>query len=173
MPVRSVGLAACAMAVLLLAIALISGRMAYSAPAALKGATPAATGAWVRLPAVSGRPAAGYLTLSGGEKAEVLTGASSPAAERVELHESAMADGRMRMNRLSSVPLPVGGTVSFAPGGLHLMLFGLKAQPGDSVPITLELASGATLSVKAQARPASAHAPAGNSEGGAAGHRPR
>src|SRR3546814_4849154 len=57
-------------------------------------ATPAAAAdlklsdAWVRLPAVEGRPAAGYLMVTGGAKPQTITGASSPSAERAELHAS-------------------------------------------------------------------------------------
>lgn len=50
----------------------------------------------------------------------------------------------MRMERVDGVAVPAGGTVRFAPGGYHLMLFGLK--PGmRSVPLTFGFASGGTV----------------------------
>ena len=69
-----------------------------------------------------------------------LVGASSPAARAVEIHEMRMDGDVMRMRELpEGLALPAGQAVQLKPGGLHLMLQGLK-QPlktGDRVPVTL------------------------------------
>lgn len=73
-----------------------------------------------------------------------LIGASSEAAEAVEIHKSIMgADGVMRMVPQSAVPLPADGEVEFTPGGLHIMLVGLKLdlKVGDSIQVTLHFKS--------------------------------
>lgn len=104
---------------------------------------------WSR-PAVAGSSGAGFMTLiNHGRAPAVLTGAESPAAARVEIHRSDMAGGVMRMARQAQVAVPAGGRVTFAPGGYHLMLIGLKAplKAGDSVPATLTFADGARLKV--------------------------
>ena len=45
--------------------------------------------------------------------------------------------------------IPNGGSVMFAPGGLHIMLMGAKEtfEPGDTFPLTLVFASGARFDV--------------------------
>jgi copper(I)-binding protein len=68
----------------------------------------------------------------------VFLGMETPVAERVEMHQSAMAGGVMKMSRLASVPVPAHGTATFAPGGNHLMLVKLKTPlvAGQLVPAT-------------------------------------
>ncbi len=88
---------------------------------------------------------AGYFTINNsGATADRLLSASSPAFNKIEMHETRMADGMMSMNQLMEVPVDAGVTVEFKPGGLHLMLMGIK-QPlevGDKVPVTLTFESG-------------------------------
>lgn len=125
-------------------------------------AAPAVEGAWVRLSPVSSRPAGGYFTVKGGPKADALVGASSPKAERVEMHSMTMTDGVMRMRAEKSLAVPAYGKLLFAPGGNHLMLFGVAAgvQPGQTVPLTLVFQSGAKVTTTAEVRAANAPAKA-------------
>ena len=135
---------------------LLAAAAALLAPAAL-AAAPAApvtvTAAWVRLPAVPGRPAAAYFTLTGGAVAARLTGVASPAAKRAEMHRSATADGIASMAAVAEVAIPPRAIVRFASGGYHVMLFGLdsKLRPGQPVPLTLRFAGGGTTTVAAKA----------------------
>ncbi len=43
------------------------------------------------------------------------------------------------MRPVEAIPVAAGGTVTLAPGGLHMMLIGLRQalKPGDSFPLTL------------------------------------
>lgn len=113
---------------------------------------PGVEDAWVRLPAVPGRPAAGYAIVHGGSGGNaVLTGVTSPAVQRAELHESmASHDGMMAMRPLDRVR--VKGTVGFAPGGKHLMLFGLSPdlRAGGTVPLTFGFGDGTKVTVEAR-----------------------
>lgn len=112
----------------------------------------AADDAWVRLPAVAGRPGAAYFTLHGGAAETALARVTTDAAARAELHES-MAMGHMTtMRPLASVPLPAGGTIRFAPGGNHVMLFDLKPglAPGGSATLRLTFADGTVATVPAR-----------------------
>jgi len=117
-------------------------------------AAPAVAGAWVRLPAIAGRPGAGYFTIKGGQQPDALIAAASPKAQRIEMHSTSMAGGVMRMRAEQAMPVPANGTLSFAPGGNHLMLFGLAAglKPGDRLPITLSFQSGAKINTSAELR---------------------
>lgn len=97
-------------------------------------------GAWMR-PTAQGDNGAVYFVLHNySSKTDELVVASSDSAEAVELHESMIMDGDvMEMNMLTSLPLEASADVEFAPGGLHIMLVGLKeeAKFGDSIEITL------------------------------------
>lgn len=167
MQARRLGLGAITLAVMLLLAAVLSSARALSATevraSQMRAAqaqtgrgiavTPVVTGASVRLPLVPGRPAAGYLTLTGGAKPDRLIGVSSPLAGRIEMHSVAMAGGVMRMRAEPAFDLPAGGALRFASGGNHLMLFDLKpgAKPGAQVPLRLTFQSGATLDTLATA----------------------
>ncbi|AQR75807.1 hypothetical protein BXU08_09770 [Sphingomonas sp. LM7] len=110
-----------------------------------------ADGAWVRLPAVTGRPGAAYFTLHGGATADTLLAAATPAALRAELHETVTTQGVKAMRPTSDVAVPAGGTVAFEPGGRHVMLFDLgpNVKSGTRVPLALAFASGKRLEIQA------------------------
>jgi periplasmic copper chaperone A len=93
--------------------------------------------AWAR-PATQGANGAVYFVIHS-SAADEITGASSDVAEAVEMHESIMSGDVMQMHQLESVPVPAGKDVSFAPGGLHIMLVRLKQElkVGDHIELTL------------------------------------
>jgi copper(I)-binding protein len=109
-----------------------------------------ASRAWVRLAAVPSNPSAAYFTLKGGPKDATLTSVSTTAAVRSEMHESMNAGGVMSMAPLKLVAVRAGGEVTFAPGGKHVMLYGLKALAGGSVPLTFTFADGKTVTAQAK-----------------------
>jgi copper(I)-binding protein len=129
--------------------ALVASLLLAAAGGAAANSPIAATAAWSR-PATAGGNAAGFLTLVNRGGADVLTGAESPLAARVELHASSMSGGVMRMGAEAAVPIPAHGQATFAPGGRHLMFVGLKRplHVGDRAPATLTFKSGARLKVE-------------------------
>lgn len=146
-----------ALAILLVSAppALAQARDDPGRPERLANAPPEGSGvtvrdAWVRLPAVAGRPAAGYMTLAATRPARLVS-AVSPLAARIELHNASMAGGVMRMDKLPAVELRPGAPFAFKPGGAHLMLYGVSkaAKRGGTLPVTLRFADGATLKVDA------------------------
>lgn len=146
---RILGWLACAGAVVLLVVAIVTG-MTPATAATTTADTARVTEVTVRLAVVPGRPAAGYFTLTAGAAPAELTGVDSPLA-RIELHAMSMAGGVMRMNRLPSVRVAAGATVRFAPNGRHLMLFDVPASvhPGATLPLTFVFADGARVRVDA------------------------
>ena len=129
--------------------------MRFIAPAALAAlaiasaaqAAPKVTGAWSR-PAAQGTTGAGFMTLSNpGAKADALVSVASPLAKGVTIHQSMLHGSMSMMQPVTTVPVPAGGSVTFAPGGYHLMFLELTKplNVGDSVPATLTFASGATV----------------------------
>ena len=83
---------------------------------------------------------AGYLTLVNDTAAEdALVSASSPRAERVEVHEMTMEGGVMQMREAARLAIPAAQSVQLAPNGRHLMFYGV-AQPfavGETIPVRL------------------------------------
>ena len=156
MTARHYGLSACAFAILLLAVSLFGGSRAFGAQ------QPHVMDAWVRLPAVSGRPAAGFFMVHGTATADALVGVSSPKAQRIEMHSMKDENGVMRMRAEPSFAVPAKGALNFTPGGSHLMIFDLAAdvKPGDQIPLTFTFQSGAKVTLNADARPAAAPAKA-------------
>ena len=69
----------------------------------------------------------------------------------------------MEMHQLQSVPLEAGEEVTFEPGGLHIMLIGLKQdlKTGNEFEITLQFKNEAEIKVTipVQDTPASEEAP--------------
>ena len=111
--------------------------------------------AWVRLAAVPGRPAAAYLTIHGGPDPVRLIAVESAAVGSSELHQSMKSGpgGSMEgMQRLDGIDVPAGGTVAFAPGGNHVMLFGVspQAKPGHKMLMSVRFQKGLPLTVEAK-----------------------
>jgi len=121
--------------------------------------------AWVRLPAVPGRPGAAYFTLRSNRGSHTLEGVASPQVERIELHDSSMAEGMMRMAPLAPPKLEQGAELTFAPDGRHAMLFGIDpaVKAGGTIRLEFRLVPGnpVTLDVPvvavSDAPPAHAH----------------
>jgi copper(I)-binding protein len=93
-------------------------------------------------------PAGGYFTLhNASQTAITLTGASSPGCGMLMLHKSDTMNGMASMEDVTSVPVPAGGFVAFAPGGYHLMCMNPTAamKPGARVPVSLQFADGTRI----------------------------
>lgn len=106
----------------------------------------------VQLPAVPGRPGAAYFTLDGGPVDDRLMAVTSPLAVKAEMHEMKMAGGMMGMAAIEGgLPVPAGGTVEFATGGNHVMLFDIspRVAAGGKMPLQFSFASGAKLEAEA------------------------
>jgi copper(I)-binding protein len=73
-----------------------------------------------------------------------LASASSSACGMLMMHKSEEMNGMGSMQDVSSVAVPAGGTVKFAPGGYHLMCMNPTAaiKPGGSVSVTLNFSDG-------------------------------
>lgn len=104
----------------------------------------------------AGQPnSAAFMTLSNrSDTSHALVSAASPAANTVELHTHVNEGGMMRMRKVERIEIPAGQTVVLAPGGLHIMLIGLKQalEPGDSVALDLSFDDGSKAKVQAPVR---------------------
>jgi copper(I)-binding protein len=93
-----------------------------------------------------------YLTVrNDGDQDDRLIGVASEVAAKAELHGSTMEGGVMRMHPVEAVVVPAHGEAALAPGGLHMMLMGLKGrlEEGESFALTLEFEHAGTIEVVA------------------------
>lgn len=124
-------------------------------PAAIEGEGISVEGSWVR-PAQEGRMSAGYFLITNFEGIDdTLTGISSGAAELTEIHESyEREEGMMGMREVPELTIPAQSTVSFEPGGLHIMFIQVtqSIEEGDQVEVTLHFANYGDLAVELPVR---------------------
>jgi periplasmic copper chaperone A len=111
--------------------------------------------AWARASAGPASTGAAYITLKGGSRPDQLVAASTPVAASAEVHETTGDNGVMKMRPVPAVPIPPGQTVTFTPGGTHIMLMGLKKPltAGQSFPLTLTFTHAAPVTVEVKVRP--------------------
>jgi copper(I)-binding protein len=123
------------------------------------------TQAWSRATPGGAKIGGGYLTIENkGATPDRLIGGSGDIAGKIEVHEMSMKDGVMTMRPLDNgLTIEPGKTVKLAPGGLHLMLFDLKAplRQGDTVPITLEFEKAGKVTLSLDVQSLGAQGPAG------------
>jgi copper(I)-binding protein len=126
-------------------VASAAGEASPSARATLEIREP-----WLRSSPPGVPVGAGYLTIiNRGTAADELLGAATPRALMVQVHETRMEQGVMRMRELERLAIAAGAQIALAPGGAHLMLMGLNEplRVGEKVPITLRFARGGEKTV--------------------------
>jgi periplasmic copper chaperone A len=115
-------------------------------------------GAWARPTPEGTSISAGYLKITNrGDKPDTLLGASTPAANSAELHESAVdAEGVMTMRPVENgLEIKPGQTVELKPAGVHIMILGVKAplKEGQTVAVTLDFKSAGKVEVPFVVKP--------------------
>jgi len=107
---------------------------------------------WARATPPTAPSGGGFLTVNNtGTTADRLVSVTSPAAGQVQIHEMKMDGTIMRMRELENgLEIPPGATVALAPGGLHLMMMGLKAplKEATRVPVTLVFEKAGKIDVE-------------------------
>lgn len=128
----------------------------------------------VQLPAVAGRPGVAYFNLSNGSgPARKLAGVHVDGVDRTEMHETKQENGISKMGQVKEVALEPGKTLSFAPGGYHVMLFDIDPalKASGTTEVTLTLDNGDKISAKATIRSVGGAAKkTANGTGGNSGH---
>jgi len=136
------------MARLISRLALFAAAAALCLPAFAGGA--AVSDPWLRyIP--GGAPSAGYFTLSNnGDRPLSLVGAECADFGMVMMHRTIERGGISTMRPVHEVTVAPGKTVSFAPGGYHLMLMRPRhpLRPGGRLPVMLRFADGSSLPVE-------------------------
>jgi len=92
-----------------------------------------------------------YMTInnSGGTD-DRLVAAQSPVAKTVQVHIEINDNGIEKMRQLRSIDVKSNSKATLAPGGIHLMLAGLKhhLKNGQSFPLTLTFEKAGKIEVK-------------------------
>ena len=80
--------------------------------------------------------------------------AESPIAKTVELHTHINENGVMKMREVPDIEIKAQGQTELKPGGLHVMLIGMKQtlKEGDLVPISLNFDDGSKQQIEAPVR---------------------
>jgi copper(I)-binding protein len=107
------------------------------------------------LPAVKGNPGAVYFdVVNNGNADSAIAGVSVEGAQSAMLHTTTVSGSMASMEHMDSVPLAKGATISFAPGGNHVMAMDLSdtLMAGTSTEVTLTFANGDKASFPAQVR---------------------
>lgn len=110
---------------------------------------------WSRALPPNAPAGAAYFTVSNhGQGQDRLVGAASDIAGKTELHAHIKSGEMMRMQKIDAVDIPAGGEATFAPGGNHVMLFGLKRplRDGEQFPLTLEFEKAGKVRVEVPVR---------------------
>lgn len=120
-----------------------------------QGTTVTAHDAWVREAPAGRKVTAIFLTLENkGSATRALVSGATEVADTLELHEMIRENEMMRMSPVKQIAIPANGKAELRPGGLHLMIFGVKKPlaAGDTVQVTLTLDDGTKLQVAAEVR---------------------
>jgi copper(I)-binding protein len=102
---------------------------------------------------------AGYLTVTNAGDTDDRLLEIRADFPRVMMHDTEMSDdGIARMFHVDGIDIPAGETVTFAPGGKHIMFMGLNGDPfevGESFTGTLifEQAGALEIEFKVEVRP--------------------
>jgi copper(I)-binding protein len=107
---------------------------------------------WVRFAPAIIKVHAAYFTISNhGTKPRDLIGVESPAYARSDMHISRNVDGVATMEHIAQVTIAPHKSITFKPGGLHVMLMDAKAPlvDGATVPLVLIFADGEKMKVDA------------------------
>lgn len=95
---------------------------------------------WARATPAGAKNGAAYVTLiNNGKARDSLLSATTPVAEKVQFHSTSEEHGVSHMREMHAVEVAPGARVTFSPGGMHIMVVGLK-QPlkeGQTFPLSL------------------------------------
>lgn len=100
---------------------------------------------WVRVSEYSdheGGMTGAFATFTNNTDADIkILGGSAEIATMVEAHEVVMSGGKMMMQaKEGGIVIPAGESLTLEPGGLHIMLMGLKKAiaTGDEITMTID-----------------------------------
>ena len=96
-----------------------------------------------------------------GTEVDRLLKVASPVAKKAETHTIETEGGVMKMRPVRAIEVSPGEPSVLKPGGLHIMLMGLKAplKEGQEFPLTLSFEKAGSIEVEVVVQRAGAMAP--------------
>ncbi len=122
--------------------------------------------AWARASIGPAKAGAAYLTIvNKGDEVDRLLSIETPVAKVAQIHTNIMTNGIMKMRRVEAVEIALGEPVVLGPGGLHIMLMGLKAplREGESFPLVLTFENAGPIEIPVEIEAPTAMEPTGDS----------
>jgi copper(I)-binding protein len=108
---------------------------------------------WIRATPPGQSVSGAFMTLvNDSATAHTLSSVSFSAASAVEIHETSMKDGMMRMRQVGHIDIPANGSAELKPGSFHIMLIGLERdmKAGGVESLTLTFSDGSQKTVAAR-----------------------
>jgi copper(I)-binding protein len=127
---------------------------AWARPGLAMAATPAMPSGHTGMKAMPGNSAIYMVIYNDGTAGDRLVGGATEVARTVELHRTTVEGGMAQMVKVAGIDVPARGTVALKPGGLHVMLIGLKRdlKAGETFPVTLTFQRSGQVRLLVQVR---------------------
>ncbi|MFQ5618570.1 MAG: copper chaperone PCu(A)C [Rhodospirillales bacterium] len=106
---------------------------------------------WARASAGKAKAGAAYVTITNdGRQVDRLVKVASPIAGKARLHTHMMEGHMMKMRPVEAIGIGPGKPAVLKPGGLHIMLMGLKSplKQGETFPMTLTFEKAGAVEVR-------------------------
>ena len=117
---------------------------------------------WSRATAPGAMVAVGYMEIRNtGAQRDRLLVASTPLAQRVEMHVTQRDGEVMRMRQVKDFEIPARERITLRPGGSHLMLVDITRPltKGERFPVTLRFERAGELQVEVEVQDIGARKP--------------
>jgi periplasmic copper chaperone A len=106
---------------------------------------------WSRATPAGAKVGVGYMEIrNNGKLPDRLLDATTPAAERVEMHVTSREGEVMKMRQVRSFAVPASSRLELSPGAGHLMLVNLSRplKKGERFPLTLRFERAGEIQIE-------------------------
>ena len=117
------------------------------------------TGAFARETVAGQTVGSGFLKIKNTGALDKLVSASTSVGSEVQIHTMSMEGNVMKMSQIPYIEIPANGSVELTPGGMHLMIMGLKGpvKVGDNIKIKLKFSNSGEVEVNFPVQAMSPH----------------
>ncbi len=114
---------------------------------------------WARATPGAVKNSAAFFSVENKGSADKLVGVAGDVAREIQIHTMITEAGVMKMREIKSLDVPANGKLELKPGGLHIMLIGLKdgLKDGTTFPLTLKFEKAGEVKVTVTAEKPGAH----------------
>ncbi len=119
---------------------------------------------WARATPGAVKNSAAFMVFDNKGAADKLIGVSGDVAREIQIHTMITEAGVMKMREIKSLDIPANQKAELKPGGLHIMLIGLKdgLKEGQKFPLKLKFEKAGEVTVEITAEKAGGHDHAGH-----------